>query len=156
MNDLALARALHVLAIVHWIGGVFMVTTTLLITLRRLNAADPIALFEAIEGRFGAQAKWSTQIAGLSGLYLLWQMDAWDRFLDPAYWWMHAMVAVWALFTLVLFVLEPLVLHRWFHARAQRDPAGTLRLVTNFHRLLLTISLITIAGAVIGAHGGVF
>jgi hypothetical protein len=35
-------------------------------------------------------------------------------------WWMHAMIAVWLLFTVVLFVAEPLILHRWLLARAQR------------------------------------
>jgi hypothetical protein len=67
---------------------------------------------------------------------------------------MHAMVAIWAVFSLVLFILEPLFLHRWFAQRAKRDPAGTLALVTRFHRVLLLASLITIAGAVAGSHGG--
>jgi len=35
----------------------------------------------------------------------------------------------------------------------QADPAGTLRLVLNLHRGLLTVSLITVGGAVAGAHG---
>ena len=32
----------------------------------------------------------------------------WNRFGAAAFWWIHAMVAVWAVFTLMLFVLEPL------------------------------------------------
>ena len=64
------------------------------------------------------------------------------------------MVAIWLVFTIVLFVLEPLFLHRWFSARAQRDPAGTLRLVARLHWALLIASLITLAGAVAGSHGG--
>jgi hypothetical protein len=67
---------------------------------------------------------------------------------------MHAMVENWAVFTLVLFVLEPLFLHRWFGEPARRDPAGTLALVTRFHRVLLIAGLITVAGAVAGSHGG--
>jgi len=38
INDFAVARALHVLALVHWIGGVAMVTT---IVLPRARALDP-------------------------------------------------------------------------------------------------------------------
>lgn len=34
---------------------------------------------------------------------------------------MHAMVLVWALFTLLLFVLEPLFLHRRFIESARHD-----------------------------------
>ena len=66
---------------------------------------------------------------------------------------MSAMVAIWVLFTLLRFLIEPLVLHRWFAARAQLDPRGTLRLVLRAHRILLVLSLITIAGAVAGSHG---
>ena len=50
MEDLALARALHVLAVVLWIGGVAMVTTVLLPAIRRLPLSDdPVALFEQVE-----------------------------------------------------------------------------------------------------------
>ena len=72
---------------------------------------------------------------------------------DEHYWWMHATVLVWALFTLMLFVMEPLVLHRWFARRAERDPAGTLRLIAALHWTLLALSIVTIAGAVAGSHG---
>lgn len=85
---------------------------------------------------------------------MIWQTDGWGLFLLPSFWWLHLMVAVWAIFTLVLFVLEPLVLHRWFHARATRDPEGTFALVLRLHRLLLVLSALAVAGAVQGAHGG--
>jgi hypothetical protein len=107
-----------------------------------------------LEGRFGGQAKLSVLVAGLSGLWMLWLTEGWGLFLDPAHWWLHLMVAVWAVFTLVLFVLEPLVLHRWFHARASRDPEGTFALVLRLHRGLLALSALAVAGAVQGAHGG--
>jgi hypothetical protein len=89
----------------------------------------------------------------VSGLYLLWGLDLWDRFRDPGFWWMHAMVLTWAVFTLMLFVAEPLVLHRWFRACAARDPGGTFGLVLWLHRLLLALGIVTILGAVAGSHG---
>lgn len=157
MDDIAIARALHVLAIVHWIGGVSMVTLVLLPSLMRsVPAADRLALFERIEGRFGKQARVSTIIAGVSGFYMTEKLDAWDRFADPSLWWMHAMVVVWVIFTFVLFVAEPLFLHRWFHERASREPEGTFRLVWRMHIILLSISLAAVAGAVLGSHGVVF
>lgn len=155
MDLFTLARALHVLAVVHWIGGVAMVTLVILPSLMRMPAAERLPAFEAIEGRFALQARVSTLVAGLTGLWMTWELAAWDRFADPAFWWMHAMVAIWALFTLVLFIAEPLVLHRWFHARAQVDPDGTFALVLRFHRILLTLSAITTGGAVLGAHGAI-
>lgn len=157
MDDIAIARALHVLAIVHWIGGVSMVTLVLLPSLMRsVPAADRLALFERIEGRFGKQARVSTIIAGVSGFYMTEKLDAWDRFADPSLWWMHAMVVVWVIFTFVLFVAEPLFLHRWFHERASREPEGTFRLIWRMHIILLSIGLAAVAGAVLGSHGVVF
>jgi hypothetical protein len=69
---------------------------------------------------------------------------------------MHAMVAVWVVFTVMLFVAEPLFLHRWFLERAKRDPEGTFRRIERMHWVLLAISLVTVLGAVAGAHGWVF
>lgn len=155
MDAYVMARVLHVLAVIHWIGGVAMVTLVILPQMRALPPADRIAMFERLEGRFGGQAKLSTLVAGLSGLWMLWLTDGWGLFLEPGSWWLHLMVAVWAVFTLVLFVLEPLVLHRWFHVRASRDPEGTFALVLRLHRVLLALSALAVAGAVQGAHGGV-
>jgi uncharacterized membrane protein len=154
MDDVTIARALHVLAVVHWIGGVAMVTLVILPALAWLASPERrLDLFEAIEGRFGGQARWSVTLAGLSGFWMTWRLDAWDRFAALGYWWMHAMVAVWALFTVILFVAEPLFLHAWFRRRAMRDPEGTAALVLRAHRVLLTVAAATILGAVLGAHG---
>ncbi|WP_333842293.1 hypothetical protein [Pelomicrobium sp.] len=154
VESLVFARVLHVLAVVLWIGGVAMVTTVLLPAVRRLRRPEErVEFFERIESRFAVQARITTLIAGLSGFYLVHALGAWSRFGAAEFWWMHAMVAVWALFTLMLFVLEPLWLHRWFLARARRDPEGTFRLVQGLHWILLTASLVTIAGAVAGSHG---
>jgi hypothetical protein len=60
---------------------------------------------------------------------------------------------VWALFTLLLFVLEPLFLHRWFSERVRRDPESTFTLMARLHWVLLGIGLVTVAGAVAGSHG---
>ena len=86
----------------------------------------------------------------------MYALDLWQRFSQPRYWWMSAMVLVWLLFTVMLFVLEPLVVRRRVHERAQRDQTGTLRRVIALHWVLLVLSLITIVGAVVGAHGVFF
>lgn len=148
-----IARALHVIAVVFWIGGVAMVTTVLLPAVQARRRDDALAVFNSLERRFAAQSRWTTLLAGATGFYLAYSMNVWSRFADIRYWWMHAMVGVWALFTLMLFVLEPLVLHRWFARRAARDSAGTMRRIALMHWVLLTLSLVTIAGAVAGSHG---
>ena len=160
MSDLALARALHVLGVVLWIGGVAFVTLALLPGLRDLrgqaDGAAPQAVFDALERRFARQARWTTQLTGLTGLYMLWRLDLWQRFADPAYWWLHAMVLVWALFTLMLFVIEPFVLHRRGATPQPHDAQVHLRRMLLAHRVLLGISLLTVLGAVAGSHGWVF
>ena len=85
MDSLTVARALHVLAIVHWIGGVAMVTLVILPAVTRLaEPAQRLAVFEAVEGRFGAQARYSVTLAGLTGFYMTHELDGWGRFLDYA------------------------------------------------------------------------
>jgi len=154
MDDAALARALHVVGVVLWIGGVGFVTTVLLPAVRRLKSAEErVAFFEAVERRFAWQARVTTLLVGGTGLYLLHAWDLWARFFQPAFWWMHAMVVVWLLFTVMLFIAEPLFLHRWFLDNAQRRPEATFRLLERMHRVLLTVSLITVLGAVAGSHG---
>lgn len=154
MDDVTIARALHVLAVVHWIGGLTMVTAVVLPAARRgPEGTRQLALFETIEARFSRQAKVSVTIAGLTGFYMTHRLAAWGRFLDPDYWWMHAMVFLWATFTIVLFVAEPLVLHAWFERQAARDPDRALAIVQGAHWLLLILSAATIGAAVLGAHG---
>jgi uncharacterized membrane protein len=154
MDEVAIARSLHVLAVVFWIGGVAFVTTVLLPAVRRLRAPEErLALFDAIERRFTWQARITTVLTGLTGVDMLIRLDLWDRFLSASYWWMDAMVLVWLLFTLMLFVAEPLILHRWLIARTKAEPEATFRLVERLHRLLLTVSALTVLGAVAGSHG---
>jgi uncharacterized membrane protein len=154
MVELIVARVLHVIGVVLWIGGVAMVTTVLLPATRRLKSLEErVRFFERVEAGFARQARWTVLITGFSGFYLAYLLDAWDRFRQISYWWMHAMALIWAIFTLMLFVLEPLWLHRWFERSAQRDPERTFRLIQRLHWFLFSISLLTIAGAVGGSHG---
>jgi hypothetical protein len=92
----------------------------------------------------------------LTGFTITAEWDLWDRFLSIHDWWIHAMVGVWLVFTIMLFVAEPLFLHRWFHARAKTRPAETFRLIVGLHWFLLAISLITVVGATAGSHGATF
>jgi uncharacterized membrane protein len=104
-NYFVLARAFHVIGVVFWIGGVAFVTTVLIPSLRRIKETnDRLELFEKLEGKFGFQAKITTLLTGVSGFYMLEFMQAWERYLDIQFWWIHLMTAIWLIFTLVLFV----------------------------------------------------
>lgn len=154
MESFIIARALHVLAVILWIGGVAFVTWVILPNIRATCVPEErLARFEQLEGRFATQARWWTLLAGASGFYLLYVLDGWGRYTQAQFWWVHAMTLVWVIFTLMLFVLEPLVLHRVIRTLAQRDPEGTFRRIERLHWVLLVLSLVAAGGAVLGSHG---
>jgi uncharacterized membrane protein len=153
--DLTIARIIHVLAVVLWIGGVGFVTTVLFPAVRRSEGPDRrLAAFLRFEHPFAWQARTSVAVAGLSGLYMTWRLDAWSRFASPRFWWMDAMAGLWLAFAAMLYLVEPLVLHRRLE-RAVNSPAsaGLFDRMEQFHRIMLALSLGTILGAVGGSHG---
>ena len=154
MNHAIAARALHVIGVVLWIGGVAFVTTVLLPAVRRMTTpAERAAFFESVERRFAWQARGTTLLVGATGFYLVHAWNLWDRFGSASYWWMHAMVAIWTLFTVMLFIAEPFFLHRRILERAEREPEATFRRIERLHRVLLLLSLLTVFGAEAGSHG---
>jgi uncharacterized membrane protein len=154
MEQYIIGRVLHVLGVVLWIGGVAMVTTVLLPVSRSMKRpGERVAFFERIESRFAWQARFTTLLTGITGFWMLSLIDGWSRYQSLSFWWLHAMTAVWIIFTLVLFVLEPLVLHRLFLRKAEQEPEKTFAVIQVMHWALLMISLVTVAGAVAGSHG---
>jgi len=152
MDDFTIARVVHVVSVLLWIGGVAFVTLVVMPSVRTGHLpGERLAAFHRIEGRFAPQARIWVALAGASGFWMVWRAEMWGRFADPHFWWMHAMVAVWLIFALMLYVIEPLFLHgRMAHStRPEQDFARMERM----HRLLLTLSLVALAGAVGGSHG---
>lgn len=94
---------------------------------RQLSGAAGLEVFEAFENRFARQARISILIAGLSGLYMLYALEAWDRFRDSAFWWLDLMIAVWLLFAVMIYLLEPLFLHERFRAFVRTQPERASR-----------------------------
>ncbi len=67
MDFLALARVVHVIAVVLWIGGVAMVTTVLIPAIKSMKSKEEqIKTFEAIEGKFARQAKITMLLIGIT------------------------------------------------------------------------------------------
>lgn len=148
------ARALHVIAVVVWIGGVAFVTSVLIPALKKISdTQNRLELFEQLEGKFAFQARIVTLITGATGYYLLEFLDAWNRYQQIQFWWMHLMTMIWFIFSLVLFILEPLFLHRWFRVQALINSDRAFSLLHTMHKVLLTLSLIAVFGAVAGSHG---
>ena len=155
MDDFILARAVHVLSVLMWIGGVAFVTTVLLPAIGRSAAPERrLDEFHRFEARFAPQARVWVLLAGLSGLWMTWRAGLWSRFADPHSWWMHAMVALWLVFAVMLFVVEPLHLHKRMATSA--EPERDFARLERMHRMALAVSLVTLAGAVAGSHGWAF
>lgn len=153
MSDLSIARAIHVLAVVLWIGGLSMVTTVVLPAARKGALGDsPLRAFLAVERRFSWQARTAVAATGLSGLYMLWRLDLWSRFGRANFWWMHAMVGLWLVFAIILFVGEPMLSPR-ARKRAAQNPSRALIVLQRFHWGLLALSAATVLAAVAGSHG---
>ena len=154
MDEFAFARVLHVLGVVLWIGGVAMVTTVLIPAMAQMgSASERTGFFGRIESRFAPQARFTTLLVGLSGFYMVYLLDAWHRFAELRFWWMHAMVLVWLIFTLMLFVVEPFVLRRQINNTEEHDAVKIFARMRRMHWVLLSLSLVAVAGAVAGSHG---
>jgi hypothetical protein len=53
----------------------------------------------------------------------------------------------------MVFILEPLVIHRLFHDYALRNKERAFALAIWLHAFILTVSGVAIAAGVLGAHG---
>lgn len=152
LDLLTFARCLHVVAIVGWIGGVWFVTFVAIPAIARSEQpAGRLAAFYRIEQGFAPQARLWVLLAGASGFWMTFQADLWSRFADPAFWWMHAMLVLWLLFTVMLFVAEPLFLHRRMTRSA--TPEADFSRMVRMHRILSVLAFVTVIGAMAGAHG---
>ena len=81
--------------------------------------ADWLEKFILLENRFAWLARFASLLTGLTGFYILYDYDLWDRFAEPSFWWMYGMILVWMLFSFILFIGEPL----FQHAREPRTQA---------------------------------
>lgn len=152
MDDFTLARVIHAVAMLMWIGGVAFVTTVALPSIAgHYESSRRLAMFHRLERSFAWQARIWVLLAGLSGFWMTWRADLWFRFTDASYWWMWAMLGVWTAFALMLFLLEPLAIHK--RMETSPDPAGDFLRMAWMHRILLAASLIATIGAVGGSHG---
>ena len=61
------------------------------------------------------------------------------------------MVLVWLIFTLALFIVEPILEKR--HPKHSQNPKRTLQVTLQLHIILLMVSLVTVFISVLGAHG---
>ncbi|HXJ02518.1 MAG TPA: hypothetical protein VNH44_14945 [Micropepsaceae bacterium] len=153
MSVFTIDLVLHVLAVVLWIGGVAMVTTIVIPAARKLATVDQrIALFATIERRFAWQARGAVIVVGLTGADMATRLGLWSQLHSLSYWWLCAMIGVWLIFAIMLFLVEPLMKHR-FEQRMKAAPDKSFAAIQRMHWIVLLLSAIAIAGGVAGSHG---
>jgi uncharacterized membrane protein len=154
MNDIAIARALHVVSVVIWIGGVTFMTMIILPAIRRDEFGENwLKAFHSAERRFVWVARTAALIVGATGFYIVARLDLWQRFASARFWWMPAMLGLWLVFMAVLSVAEPLILNRRFDIWAAANPREAFTALQRGHIVLVVLSLLTVFGAVAGSHG---
>lgn len=153
MADLSVAIFIHILGVVWWIGGLAFVSTILLPEIRK-DPVNSMQRFRAIEHRFAPQVRIALILVGASGGWMLYRLGLWRMMDQPAFWWLYAMIGLWTVFFLMLFILGPTgVLKRIMSGPMDSDVTRRVRRMHHLHIVLLIIALITIAGAAAGGHG---
>lgn len=136
--------AFHVLGVVWWVGGVAMVTATLLPIFNRLPADERIQRIKQLEGRFANQARIAVLVVGITGF---WMYSIVPEAIAHS-WWVGLMLLVWVLFTVMLFVAEPLRLP------AKLGVIHKPRAFLVIHAVLLALALAAVFCGIVGARGG--
>jgi hypothetical protein len=85
---------------------------------------------------------------------MLYRLGLWHMLGVPRFWWLHAMLALWTVCFLMLFVLGPSgVLKRIMGGPLERNLPARLTRMFRLHLILLVLALITVAGVIAGSHG---
>ncbi len=141
-----IALIIHVLSIVIWIGGVAFVTmVTFPMILRMDKSLEMVLLFQGVEHRFGKIAKVMVILAGLSGLYLIF-----EKGLSAGVW---IMIVLWVVYASLLFGLEKLIFQKLFSKPGEQgDMKKVFNLLQGFHWVVLGLSLLAVAAGIYEAH----
>lgn len=144
MTTFNILLAFHVLGVVWWVGGVAMVTATLLPIFNRLPADERIFRIKQLEHRFANQARVAVLVVGITGFWMYTLVPG-----EIAHtWWIGLMLLAWVLFAIMLFIAEPLRLPA--KLGLIHKPAAFL----GVHAVLLTLALAAVFCGVMGARGG--
>lgn len=141
-----IALIIHVISIIIWIGGVSFVTlVTFPMIIRLEKSLEQVLMFQGIEHRFAGIAKAMVVLAGMSGLYLIYEKGT-----SLAVW---IMIVVWAFYASLLFGLEKLIFKKLFaRPEDQADMKKVFSLLQGFHWVVLGLSFLAVAAGIWAGH----
>jgi uncharacterized membrane protein len=144
--EYVIALIVHIISVVVWIGGVAFVTlVTFPMILRMEKSLEMVIMFQGVEHRFAGIAKVMVILAGLSGLYLIY-----EKGLSTAVW---IMIVIWAFYASLLFGLEKMIFKKLFSKpEEQTDTKKIFNILQAFHWVVLSLSFLAVAAGVYEAH----
>ncbi|UCG79237.1 MAG: hypothetical protein JSV21_05285 [Nitrospirota bacterium] len=149
-----LVTALHVAAVVIWIGGVAFVTMIVFPMILRMEGSfEKMLFFQGIEHRFAKIAKICVIIVGLTGALLLYLTGEWDILFSRSGIGPTLMIIVWFVYFLIL-TFEGKLFKIIFKGDAQHDSAKIFFRLSVFHWVVLALSLLTVIAGTMAGHGG--
>jgi len=155
MDELTLARIIHVLGVTLWVGGIGFLVVILMPRLRsNPNPSQQFQFFLSVARPFAAWMRYVSLAVALSGFAMLYFLSAWDRYQDfSTYWWIHLMTATWIIYSALL--VRQFINTRRKCTPQLDDEAAQFRLrkVSRLQRNLFILTLITAASALYGVHG---
>ncbi len=150
---LKLSAVLHVIGVVIWIGGVAFVTVVLFPMIHALD--DPMEkalLFQRVEHRFAKIARLMIVIVGVTGLYNLYGKGLYLLLPTREGWWLDLMIGVFTAYALLIFGLEKALFKKIFKDIKNLNADQIFFRMTLFHWVVLALSLLAVAGGVIGTY----
>lgn len=99
---------IHIHGVLLWIAAITIITLELL----RIFGKEAPDESKGRPGGFFLMVLITTTLAGSTGLFFLYEWDIWNRFSELNFWWTHAMTLTWILFSVVFFLLDPLILKK--------------------------------------------
>ncbi len=141
-----IALTIHILSIVIWIGGVAFVTLVTFPMIRRMDKSlEMVMMFQGTEHRFGKIAKVMVILAGLSGLYLIYEKGT-----SFGVW---LMIVIWSFYAALLFGLEKMIFKKLFGQPSNvMDTKKVFNILQTFHWIVLGLSFLAIIAGIYAGH----
>lgn len=149
---ISLLTAIHVTAVVLWIGGVAFVTIIVFPMLLRMD--DPlemVLMFHRIENKFALHAKIYVAITGATGFWIMHLKYGLSDFFKSETFGISSMLAAWTFYLLIL-TFEKKLFAKIFDKPEKMDAKKVFGFLTAFHWVVLGVSLFAVFAGVAQGH----
>ncbi|MBF0343611.1 MAG: hypothetical protein HQL06_05190 [Nitrospirae bacterium] len=148
----SLLMAVHLIGVVMWIGGVVFVTLIIFPMITRMeHSFEKVLFFQGVEHRFAKIAKACVFFVGLTGMLLLQKTGEWNDLFTLKGIGPTIMLLVWSFYFLVL-LFEGKMFKVIFSGEAQHDTTKIFERLSQFHYVVMGVSLIAVAVGTGAAH----